>query len=169
MIDVNNIVNPRWVDSKKSIVEFQVVNEDGSHKNLTFHVPEQRGMNMFWDYIQDNFDLSKMDEELKTAEERWRANQKYMEIKHDADREAREMSELFKTKSAMFDLPWIQEGPSEVKTAIRRAQNKAVVESIVAAELYKHIYVDGNKYNDVLDKLDDIIYGDEDDNGDDTL
>ena len=159
---LENIRSPRFINGSKTIIGFEIVDPAGGHSQIgQFTVPgPDESSNKYYDYIVANFDLNDMAAELDKAVANQQSQQKIMEMKHEGNVEAEKLAKLFNLKAEAFKLPWIDKGTSAVKMAVRRSPNESILNVIVSSELTKYMISESADYVNILDEVDDILYGD---------
>lgn len=152
------ITNPEFIDLEKTKVKFKLISESGIESQAELTVPpgKQRGLNSYWDYILDNFDIEKMRQARNRKETELRKQTQHALEKRKADEKRTYLKELFNLKTSAFDLPFVESAPTEVKAAIRRAPTKEVLTFILHDVTRKFMEENNMSYVDYLDYLDEL-------------
>jgi hypothetical protein len=152
------ILNPEYVDLEKTRVRFKIVREDGIENIAELTVPnnKKRGVNKYWDRIMDEYDIEEMRQRRNRIESELRNQKKHSEEKKKTQDKVIELKTLFNEKTKVLELPFIRDAGTDVKSAIRRAPTKSVLDFIVTDLTRKFIEEQQMDYNDYLDYLDDL-------------
>ena len=152
------IKEPEYIDLEKTRVKFKLINENGVITNAELTVPpnRERGINTFWDRIMDEFDIEKMRKDRNDLESRKRRDQDFDRRKRQAAEENAKLKVLFDAKMKAFELPYIAEAPSEVKSAIRRAPTVTFVDAIVGKQMIDYMNEKNMSFLELLDHLDEF-------------
>lgn len=155
---VEKILNPEYVDLEKTRVRFKIVYDNGVETVAELTVPnnKRRGLNKYWDRIMDEFDIEEMRQRRNRIESELRNQKKHAEEKRKTQEKVVALKTLFNEKTKVLELPFIREANTDVKSAIRRAPTKAVLDFIVMDLTKKFMTEKGMDYNDYLDYLDDL-------------
>lgn len=152
------ILDPNFVDLEKTTIKFKLVNEAGAVSSAELFVPKnfERGVNKYWDYILDNFDINELRKKRNEQETRKRKERELSDKKRKAHEENVRLRNLFNKKMKAFELPFIEEASNEIKSAIRRAPDEDVLNFILNQITVDFIKNSNMTYIDYLDYLDDI-------------
>jgi len=153
------IKEPEFINLKNS-VRFKLVESDGLEKIAEFKVPEsrERGVNKYWDYILDNFDIDKMRDDFNKKVDIHRREEQHRAQKIRADAERRRLQHLFDQKATVFRLPFVKSASNDVKAAIRRAPTHEIL-IFLTNELTRAFIKENNMtFNDYMDYIDDLEY-----------
>lgn len=152
------IRNPEFVDLQKSKVRFQLVSDDGVISTAELVVPKDqaRGVNPYWDRILDEFDIEKMRKERNDKELRRINEARFAEKKKLTAIENNKLKELFDKKMKAFELPFVESASDTVKSAIRRAPDVFILNSIIHETLVKYMEEKNLDFSQLIDHLDDI-------------
>ena len=152
------ILNPEYVDLEKTRVRFKIVYENGIESIAELTVPnnKKRGVNKYWDRIMDEYDIEEMRQRRNRIETELINQKKHSEEKRKTQEKVLALKTLFNEKTKVLELPFIRDADTDVKSAIRRAPTKAVLDFIVMDLTKKFMTDRGMDYNDYLDYLDDL-------------
>jgi|688.fasta_scaffold08783_15 hypothetical protein len=155
---VEKILNPEYVDLEKTRVRFKIIREDGIESVAELTVPnnKRKGVNKYWDRIVDEFDIEEMRQKRNRIEAEQRNHKKHADEKRRTQEKVIELKTLFNEKTKVLELPFIRDAGTDIKSAIRRAPTKAVLDFIVTDITRKFMENQGMDYNDYLDYLDDL-------------
>ena len=136
-----NITKPEFLDSEKTIIRFLLNKEDGSSSVAQFKVPEgeQKGVNPFWDKICEEYDVEELKKDTDIRIQEYKEFQEYKNKKTKAEAENRELRILFDLKAKSFDLPFIADADSSIKSAIRRSPDILTLNAIIAYNFQKYL------------------------------
>jgi 4-hydroxy-L-threonine phosphate dehydrogenase PdxA len=104
----------------------------------------------------DEFDIEEMRQRRNKIESDLRNQQKHAEEKKKTQEKVLALKTLFNEKTKVLELPFIRDADTDVKSAIRRAPSKAILDFIVMDLTKKFMTDRGMDYNDYLDYLDDL-------------
>lgn len=152
------ILDPHFVDLQKTVVRFRLVNETGVTSTAELNVPQdfKRGVNKYWDYILDNFDVNEMRKKRNDEENRKKRERELADKKRKAHEENIRLRNLFNKKMKAFELPFIENASNEIKSAIRRAPDEDVLGFVLQQITADFIKENNMSYTDYLDYLDDL-------------
>lgn len=152
------ILEPEYVDLKKTRVRFKIIHESGIESTAELTVPEgkKKGVNKYWDRIMDEFDIEEMRKRRNNLEIEARRRNKHTEEKRKNQDQLTALQQLFNAKTKTFDLPFIQNADMETKSAIRRAPSLEILNFLVTDITKKFMEENDMDYNDYLDYLDDL-------------
>lgn len=157
-MDNFKIENPVFVDLEKTVVRFTMIYENGTTTVAELKVPKNRekGVNPHWDRILEEFDVEKMRKNRNDLEIRRRQIDDFNNKKRKAAIENDKLSNLFNNKIKLFDLPFVAEATSEMKSSIRRAPNELML-NIVLLQLVTD-YMTKNEMNflDLFDMMEEV-------------
>lgn len=150
------IVDPIFLDLEKTIVRFTLVDELGNSKIAEFKVPANRekGVNEYWDKIVEEFDIEQMRKRRNDLEIRRRQTQQFDHKKSKASLENRKLVDLFEHKAKAFEYFFIKEASSEVKSCVRKAQDKTILQGIISHQISKYMEENNISLSEFIDKLD---------------
>lgn len=151
------IKNPIFINQKNG-VRFTLVNPDGIESIAEFTIPESRarGLNKYWDYIMDNFDIELMRNQFNTKVDEEKRRNEHRHEKQKAEIERARLKQLFDEKAKVFELPFVAQGDIDTKAAIRRAPNLQIL-SLITQDIVRNFMKDNNmSHSDYLDYLDDL-------------
>jgi hypothetical protein len=152
------ILNPEYVDLEKTRVRFKIVSDTGIETIAELTVPnnKKRGVNKYWDRIMDEYDIEEMRQRRNRIEAEMRNQRRHSEEKRKTQEKVAELKTLFNEKTKVLELPFIRDAGTDIKSAIRRAPTKAVLDFIINDITRKFMEEQGMDYNDYLDYLDDL-------------
>lgn len=155
---MSKILEPEFIDLEKTRVRFKLVSDNGNVSVAEFIVPPNRarGVNEYWDRIMDEFDVEKMRKDRNDKELKARRQREADEKKKVAAQENARLRGLFEKKMKAFELPYIENAPNEVKSAIRRAPSEQFLDAVLTDQMLKFIKDNNMSYVDYLDYLEDI-------------
>lgn len=152
------ILDPHFVDLQKTVVRFKLVNDNGVTSTADLNVPQdfKRGVNKYWDYILDNFDVNEMRKRRNDEETRKKKERELADKKRKAHEENIRLRNLFNKKMKAFELPFIESASNDIKSAIRRAPDDDVLSFILHQITVEFMKENDMDYIDYLDYLDDL-------------
>lgn len=149
------IVNPEYIDLEKTRVRFTLVYDSGISSIAELQVPpnKERDVNPYWDKIMDEFDIEKMRRDRNDLEIERQRLMEFEDKKRKSAIENESLRQLFNAKMKIFDLPFIQSAPTEIKSAIRRAPDMTMLNVVLSHQINKHIEETGISFLDLFDLL----------------
>ena len=156
------LIRPRYVNP--NTITCEGVRKDGSTQQLDFTVPEdeESGVNEYFDFIVENYSLKDIKAQYEVALRKHRAMQQEESDRKKRDEENERLKRLFNQKSNLFEMPFIKEGSTEVRSAIRRAPDEQILQ-VIAVDSFRRYLDDKNmKYSDYLNYVDELTYGETD-------
>lgn len=155
-MDNFKIESPIFVDLEKTVVRFTMVYENGTKSVAELKVPKnrERGVNPHWDRILEEFDVEKMRKDRNDLEIRNRQIQDFSNKKRKAAIENEKLSNLFNNKIKLFDLPFVSEATSEMKSSIRRAPNEMLLNLVLLQLVNDYMQKNEMSFLDLFDIID---------------
>lgn len=155
---IGKVIEPEFIDLEKTRVKFKIVSENGITSNAELMVPKDqaKGENPYWDQILENFDVQEMRRRRNEKETLVRKQKEAEDKKRKAHEENIRLTKLFNKKMEAFNLPYINEGASELKAAIRRSPTSQVLDIILTGAALDFMKENNMTYIDYLDYLDDL-------------
>lgn len=152
------IENPVFVDLEKTVVRFTMVYENGTKTVAELKVPRNRekGINPHWDRILEEFDVEKMRKDRNDLETQRRQINDFNHKKRKAAIENDKLSNLFNSKIKLFDLPFVAEATSEMKSSIRRAPNEMMLNLVLLQLVNDYMTKNEMNFLDLFDLIDEI-------------
>lgn len=138
----------------------QGVLADGSLEEIDIEIPpnDAAGVNEYFDFILDTYDMTDIRAAYDVALKRHRAQQAAEKDKQRREEENKRLEVLFNAKAKVFEMPFIADSSSDVRSAIRRAPNVEILNIIVSDSFRLYLETNEMTYSDYLDRLDEITY-----------
>ena len=152
------LTNPQYIDLEKTKVSFTLTSPDGVISNAQLQVPanKARGVNPYWDYILDNFDIEQMRQARNQLELRRRRQVEFDRNKQKAAADNQRLVDLFNKKTKIFSMPFVASASDEVKSAIRRASDDFTLNFIYTDLLKKYVTDNNMTYSQMIDYFEDV-------------
>lgn len=153
----STIRDPEFIDVAKTKVRFKLIDENGAESVAELAVPPKmaRGVNPYWDRILDEFDVDKMRRDRNTKEQRLIKQREFEDKKRKAGIENEKLKALFNAKMQAFEMPFINDAPDKVKSAIRRAPNLMLLNAVIQEQMLQFMKEKDMSFIDLFDYLDD--------------
>lgn len=152
------IKDPEFIDIQKTRVRFKLVNENGVTSTAELRVPDgwARGVNQYWDRILDEFDVEKMRRARNDLENKRKRQEEFERKKKAAAFENDKLKQLFDNKMKAFEMPFIASASDEIKSAVRRAPNQLILNSIIHDQMMKYMGEHNFTFTQLFDHLDEL-------------
>lgn len=161
----NNIVYPiikdaRFVNSSLNRIRMQLQDINGSISVAEFVLPagRQSGVNKFWDRIQSEFDVKKLENDFRALVDRTTKFNKFKAEKEQASKENEKLRILFGRKVEALKLPFVANGPEENKKLIRKCPDLATLNYILHKIADKYIEDNSLSLLDFIEQMEDSMY-----------
>ncbi len=152
------IKEPEFIDIQKTRVRFKLVTENGVTSTAELKVPDNwaRGVNPYWDRILDEFDVEQMRKARNDLENRRKRQEEFEKKKRAAAVENEKLKQLFDNKMKAFEMPFISGAPDDIKSAIRRAPNQLILNSIIHNQMMEFMNEKGFTFTQLFDYMDEL-------------
>lgn len=153
------IKNPIFVNTACDVIRLTLVKENDISTVAEFKIPEngERGINEYWDYILDNFNIDELIAHRRSIEKKYLDERKYVKQKEEAAIEANILKDLFNLKIAVFNYPFVKSASDEDKAAVRRAQDVLVLNMIITKLAHEYMEKNNLTMIQLLDLIDDEV------------
>lgn len=150
------LVNPVFLNPET--MRCRGVKKDGTTVEIDFTVPEGEalGVNEYFDWICQNYPLTDIKAAYQSALAEHRARQQRIEEDKSKEQEIQRLTRLFDVKSAIFELQFIKEASSEVKSSVRRCPDEMTLHMIVSDYFRTYLSSKNLDYGDYLDYVEEI-------------
>jgi hypothetical protein len=154
------ILEPFFINDKKAM-RAKVVYETGRKQTIQFEIPkdQETGVNKYWDYVVDNFDVQLLEKKWDDALAHHRKRQEHQREKEKHRPEVERLKRLFGLKTQVFEMPFVKEADVETKSAIRRAPDENILNLIVQDLMKKYMAEQNLDYHSFMDYLDEYKFG----------
>lgn len=154
------IKNPQFMNASLTKLRMTLVNENGSSSVAEMTIPADRppGVNKMWDRIAAEFDVSKMEEDLKARLAQQERQRKFQAEKQQAAKENEKLRFLFAQKVEALKLPFIKNGKEEYKKLIRKSPDMFTLNFVIYKLAEDYMKENSMEIADFIDMIEDSLY-----------
>ena len=154
------IKNPHFTNASMTKVRLTLENENGSSSiaELVISPDRQPGANKMWDRIASEFDVAKMEEDLKARFAQLERQKKFEAEKAQAARENEKLRILFGQKVEALKLPFIVNGPDEYKRLIRKSPDLFILQFVLYKLAEDYMKNKSLTLSDFIDEIEEFQY-----------
>lgn len=152
------VIEPEFIDLEKTRIKFKIQTDSGGIQVAEIVVPKdgERGINQYWDQILDNYDIQELRKKRNEKEILERRQREMKDKQRKANEENERLRRLFNKKMKAFDMPFIKDASSEIRSAIRRAPDMEILDLFLYDITINFMKQNNMSYVDYLDYLDDL-------------
>lgn len=154
------IKNPHFTNPSMTKIRLTLVNESGTSSTAELTIPADRkpGTNKMWDRIAAEFDVSKMEEDLKFRLGQVERQRKFQAEKEQAAKENEKLRFLFAQKVEALKLPFVKNGKEEYKKLIRKSPDMFTLNFVIYKIAEDHMKENSMEISDFIEMIEDSLY-----------